>query len=90
MPRLAQFDQAGLAETLRKQQRIVSRNQASACHLTVRVIQYRIRPGGQWQVVLPGVYLDGGGTLTDRQRAIAAYLYAGRAIAVTGLTAVAW
>ena len=90
MPRLAQFDRAGLAETLRKQQRIVSRNQATACHLTDRVIQYRIRPRGQWQVVLPGVYLDGGGALTDRQRAIAAYLYAGRAIAITGLTAVAW
>ncbi len=58
--------------------------------MTNRVIQYRIRPDGAWQVVLPGVYRDGRGALTDQQRAVAAFLYAGRAIAITGLAAVSW
>ena len=37
-----------------------------------------------------GVYLDRGGELTAAQRAAAAFLYAGRAIAVTGPAALAW
>ena len=36
------------------------------------------------------VYRDGRGPLTDEQRAVAAFLYAGRAIAITGLAAVSW
>ncbi len=53
-------------------------------------MRYRTRPDGPWQVVLPGVYLDRGGQLTEAQRATAAYLYAGRAIAVTGSAALGW
>jgi hypothetical protein len=34
--------------------------------------------------------VDGRGTLSDKQRAVAAFLYSGRGIAVTGLTAVSW
>jgi len=53
-------------------------------------IRHRTRPDGPWQVVLPGVYLDRGGQLMAAQRATAAYLYAGRASAVTGPAALAW
>jgi hypothetical protein len=90
MPRLAPFDHAKLTATLDKQYGIISRHQASSCLMTDKTIRYRIRVDGPWQVVLPGVYRDGGGVLSDRQRAVAACLYAGRAIAVTGLAAVAW
>ena len=90
MPRLAHFDQAKLAATLRKQHGIISRQQASACLMTDKAIRYRLRVDGPWHVVLPGIYMDGKGALSDRQRAVAAFLYAGHAIAVTGLAAVAW
>jgi hypothetical protein len=90
MPRLTPFDQTQLAATLRKQHNVVSRHQASSCLMTEKAIRYRIRVDGPWQVVLPGVYLDGRGVLSDQQRAVAAFLYAGRAIAVTGRAAVAW
>ena len=47
-------------------------------------------PEGPWQVMLPGVFLNRGGQLTAAQRATAAYLYAGQAIAITGAAALAW
>jgi very-short-patch-repair endonuclease len=90
MPHLAQFDQAAITETLRRQQGIVTRGQAHAHNMTEKSIRYRTRPDGPWQVVLPGIYLDRRGPLTGTQRAIAAYLYAGKAIGVTGSAALAW
>jgi hypothetical protein len=41
-------------------------------------------------VILPGVYVAGRGPLTDKQRAMAAWEHAGRAIAITGPAAVTW
>ncbi len=90
MPRLAQFDQAALAETLRKQRGIITRSQAYAHQMTEAVVRYRTRPDGPWQVVLPGVYLDRSGQLTNAQRATAAYLYAGPVIGITGAAALGW
>jgi very-short-patch-repair endonuclease len=90
MPRIAHFDQAKLAATLQKQHGIISRHQASSCLMTDKAIRYRLRVDGPWHVVLPGIYADGRGALSDSQRAVAAFLYAGRGIAVTGLAAVAW
>jgi hypothetical protein len=90
MPHLARFDRARLTDLLRKQHGIITRAQALGCEMSEKAVRYRTRPGGPWQVVLPGVYLDGGGILTDRQRAVAGFLYAQRAIAITGMTAVAW
>jgi hypothetical protein len=90
MPRLAHFDQVKLASTLRKQHGIISRHQASSCLMSDKAIRYRIRPDGPWQPVLPGVYHDGHGVLTEQQRAVAAFLYAGRGIAITGLAAISW
>jgi hypothetical protein len=58
--------------------------------MTEKAVRHRIRPDGPWQVVLPGIYLDGHGQLTDRQRVTAAFLYACPAIAVTGSAALAW
>jgi hypothetical protein len=91
MPRLVQFDREQLAETLSKQRGILARQQAAACRMTEKAIRHRTRPDGPWQVVLPGIYSAGqGAALTESQRAVAAYLYAGKALAVTGAAAVSW
>ncbi len=90
MPRIAKFDTDTLGRVLDRQHAIIGRRQAIACGMTAKAVRHRIRPGGPWQVVLPGVYLAGRGTLTDRQRAMAAWEHAGRAIAITGPTALAW
>jgi very-short-patch-repair endonuclease len=58
--------------------------------MTEGAIRYRIRAEGPWQTLLPGVYLTSTGAPTAKQRVIAAYLYAGKAIAVTGPAALAW
>lgn len=73
-----------------KQHGVIARRQAVACAMTLTALRYRIRPEGPWQVVLPGVYREGQGQLTDKQRAVAAWVYAGRAIAITGATAITW
>lgn len=73
-----------------KQHGVIARRQAVACAMTLTALRYRIRPDGPWQVVLPGVYREGQGRLTDKQRAVAAWVYAGCAIAITGATAIAW
>ena len=58
--------------------------------MTAPALRYRLRPDGPWQAVLPGVYRERRGALSDQQRAVAAFLYAGRAIAITGTAAIAW
>lgn len=90
MPRLSEFDTAAFSRTLALQHAIIGRRQAIACGMTPKAIEHRLRVGGPWQVVLPGVYLAGRGVLTDQQRAIAAWEHAGHAIAITGPAAVAW
>jgi hypothetical protein len=87
MPRLAQFDTRSLGELAGKQKGIIGRSQALECSMSQGAIRHRIRPNGPWQVVLPGVYAVSQGQLTTRQRTFAAFLYAGRALAVTGSAA---
>jgi hypothetical protein len=90
MSRLAVFDRAELARVLARQHNIISRSQAIGCSLSGPALRYKTRPDGPWQVVLPGVYAAVSGTLTMKQRSVAAYLYAGPAVAITGLAAVAY
>lgn len=90
MPHLAQYDRALLEQVLRKQRGIITRRQALACSMSAKSISYRTRAAGPWQIALPGVYLRGGGSLSPEQRVIAALLYAGTAIAVTGPAALAF
>ncbi len=47
-------------------------------------VRHRIRPGGPWQLLLPGVYLSRTGTPTAFQRDMAALLYAGSGSVITG------
>ncbi len=52
-----------------------------------RAMQYRLRPGGPWQALLPGIYLSVTGTPTFEQKEMAALLYAGPESLVTGRAA---
>jgi len=90
MPRLAQYDRAEVERILRKQRRLIERQQALACSMSAKAISYRTRATGPWQIVLPGVYLRDGGNLSAEQRVVAALLYAGSAIGVTGPAALAF
>lgn len=84
MPNKSAYDRDKLHQTLREQFNVISRAQALRLRMTRSAIDYRIRDGGPWQVVLPGVYATTTGTLTDNQRTMAALLYAGTHSLVTG------
>jgi hypothetical protein len=87
MPRTSDFDQPEWALLLRKQHGVIARGQALGCGMTERVVRYRIRGPGPWQVLLPGVYLTRTGQPTDEQREMAALLYAGPRSVLTGMSA---
>jgi hypothetical protein len=82
MPRTARPD--GLGELLDKQLSVVSRGQLLTLGVTDKVMQYRVRTGGPWQVLLPGVYLGASGTPRLLQKEMAALLYAGPGSLITG------
>jgi hypothetical protein len=88
--KLASMDLEGvdLDFLLRLQRGVLSRAQALSSGLTAKALAYKIRPGGPWQKVLPGVYAAATGELTSEQRQAAAILYAGDGSLITGLTAV--
>jgi hypothetical protein len=88
MPTLSEYDRQRLARLLRLQYNVVARSQALECGLTRGAITHRLRPGGPWHQVLPGVYLAMTGTATADQRDIAALLYAGPQSVITGPVAV--
>jgi predicted transcriptional regulator of viral defense system len=66
---------------------VLSRTEAGACGLTPRMVNYRIRPGGPWQRLLPGVYLVQTGEASRDQLLMAALRYAGEGSLITGLAA---
>lgn len=72
---------------LREQGDLITRPQALAAGLTSAALRHRLREGGSWKVVLPGIYLGHSGLLAVGQREIAAVLYAGRGCVITGLVA---
>jgi hypothetical protein len=84
------YDSKSLARLLRQQDDLVTRKQSVACGLTNAALRRRIQPGGPWQVLLPGIYLAATGVPTLRQRATAAYLFAGPGLAITGPAALSW
>jgi hypothetical protein len=87
MPRTAQFDRQRLAGLARKQHGVIARYQAFECGMTERVVDYRIRGGGPWKVLLPGVYLTHTGRPDHAAQEIAALLYAGPQSVLTGVAA---
>jgi hypothetical protein len=53
-------------------------------------LRHRLRSGGPWQLLLPGVYLSATGAVTSIQREVAAILYAGSGSVITGPAALVW
>ena len=82
MPRTSSFD--GLRQLLDEQLAVASRGQLLALGMNDRAMQYRLRPDGPWQALLPGIYLAVTGTPTFEQKEMAALLYAGPESVVTG------
>ncbi len=82
MPRIAQPD--GLGELLDQQFYVVSRGQLLALGMKNNAMQWRVRAGGPWQVLLPGVYLGLTGSPNLPQKEMAAHLYAGPGSLITG------
>lgn len=66
------------------QRGIVSRQQLLQLAVSENELQWRIRPSGPWQVVLPGVYATFTGELSQTQWWYVALLYAGASAALTG------
>jgi hypothetical protein len=88
MPSKSVYDRERLASILQGQYNVIRRSQAIECGLTHSALQYRLRPGGPWRKLLPGVYISVTGTVTPDQRDIAALLYAGPGSVITGPVAV--
>jgi hypothetical protein len=84
---VTRLDRAALAAVLVSQHKVVSRRQAIGCGMIRDMLQRRSRPGGQWQRLLPGVYLAVTGTPTAGQRDMAALLYAGSGAMITASAA---
>jgi len=73
-----------LTRLLSRQYSVISLTQAKGLGLSMSTVHYRIRPGGPWQQVLPGVYLTVSGQPTIDQLDMAAVLYAGPRSEITG------
>jgi hypothetical protein len=81
------IDRDALSRRLDRQLDVITRSQALAVGLTRHALQHRLRLGGSWHSLLPGVYVAATGTPTIIQQEMAAMLYAGRASVITGLAA---
>jgi hypothetical protein len=73
------------AEWLQHSQRgVLCRAQVLSLGVTTEGLRHRIRAGGPWQRLLPGVYLTVTGEPTQTQREVAALLYVGQPSIITG------
>ena len=89
MGRTLLYDKATMAEMIARQKGIITRAEALSCGLTYQALRYRIRAGGPWRVLVPGVYATFTGSVTLDQKEIAALLYAGPGSVITGQAAMA-
>jgi hypothetical protein len=78
------LDRDALNRILGEQFDLITRQQALTSGLTRHALAHRLRPGGPWRTLLPGVYLAVTGTPTPLQQEMAALLYAGPGSLVTG------
>ena len=88
MPRVSSVD--GLPDLLNRQLTVASRQQLLALGMKDDAMQYRVRAGGPWQTLLPGVYLAASGVPSFSQKEMAALLYAGQDSLITGPVALAY
>ena len=82
MPVTVRID--GLGELLDQQFSVASRGQLLDLGMKDNAMQWRVRPGGPWQALLPGVYLGLTGAPNLLQKEMAAQLYAGPGSLITG------
>jgi hypothetical protein len=90
MGQRSSFDRDAVAELLRRQSGVITRHQTKTCGMSDAALRHRLRGGGPWQLLLPGVYLSATGAVTSTQREVAAILYAGSGSVITGPAALAW
>lgn len=69
------------------QRGLLCRQQVLESGLSDDAVLHRIRPGGQWQRLLPGIYLTSTGEPSRDQLLMAALLYAGPVSMITGSAA---
>ncbi len=86
-PKREKQARSALERVLREQEQIITREQALECGLSRPEIRHRIRPGGPWQRLFPGVYLAVTGTPTQRQLEIGGLCRAGPGSVLTGIAA---
>src|SRR5690242_20507683 len=84
MARSTRLDREALNRILGEQLDLITRQQALTSGLTRHALGHRLRPGGPWRTLLPGVYLAVTGAPTPLQQEMAALLYAGPGSLVTG------
>lgn len=82
------IDEMALEQLLHVQHRVVGRRQALDCGMTGKMIEHRLRAGGPWRKLIPGVYITVTGVVTPKQREMAALLHAGPESVLTGPAAV--
>jgi hypothetical protein len=66
-----------MAKLLDRQHGVLSREQVTSLGVSMTTVAYRIRSGGSWQRIFPGVYLTDRASPTIDQLDMAALLYAG-------------
>ena len=84
MTRTSRPDPDALGRILLEQFDVIARRQAVAAGVTVSALRHRLRAGGPWRTLLPGVYIALTGTPTTLQQEMAATLYAGSGSVITG------
>ena len=87
MPRCSEFDRIALTAILSRQYQVITRSQILATGMTESALVHRLRAGGPWQRLLPGVFLAVTGAPASDQRDLAALLYAGPGSLLTGTAA---
>jgi len=84
MARTTRPDRDALDRLLTEQLDVIARHQALTVGLSDNALRHRLRPGGPWRSLLPGVYLAATGAPTTLQQEMAALLYAGSDSVITG------
>jgi hypothetical protein len=84
MARTTRLDHDALDRLLIHQLDVISRRQALAAGVTDNALRHRLRLGGPWRGLLPGVYMAATGAPTTLQQEMAALLYAGPGSVITG------
>jgi hypothetical protein len=84
MARTTRLDHDALDRLLIQQLDVISRRQALATGVTDNALRHRLRLGGPWRGLLPGVYMAANGAPTTLQQEMAALLYAGPGSVITG------